>query len=77
MLFVNPEPTEDIRVSLTGRFDEGSVLTVWGSNKRGSIFFISKPIEEAGVSVLGRLSYSDDTSELSIDEIALQVTSGL
>ena len=71
-LFVTPEPTEDMRVSVPGWFDGGSVLTVWGSSKRGSIFVISKPTEEAGVSVLDRASDSEDTSELSTDVMARQ-----
>lgn len=47
---------------------------VWDSNKRGSIFAISKSIDEAGVSVLERSSDVREASELSIDKFSLQVT---
>ncbi|KAJ5853120.1 hypothetical protein N7534_005663 [Penicillium rubens] len=47
-----------------------TVLTVGGSSKRESIFVISKPTEETGVSVLGPLSHSEDTSELFVEAIS-------
>lgn len=47
-----------------------TVLTVGGSSKRESIFVIPKPTEEAGVSVLGPLSHSEDTSELFVEAIS-------
>lgn len=53
VIFVTPEPMEDMRISVPGWFDGGSMLTVGVPSKRGSIFVISKPTEEAGVSDFG------------------------